>query len=146
MYIKRHEYFRWTPRTAGITFVYVVAIPFVLGVIGYTSDVSLSTIRVSATMLTMTKGKVRLQRKAPRRYNFRVLNVKSESIKSAVYLLRRRGTNDGIVHTFRTNIENEDSDTNHVHSALESSQHKFRIGGPEYPGSAVTKSHFAKRA
>jgi hypothetical protein len=27
MYTKRHEFFRWTPRTAWISFVYIVAIP-----------------------------------------------------------------------------------------------------------------------
>ncbi|KXT16266.1 hypothetical protein AC579_476 [Pseudocercospora musae] len=27
MYVKRHEYFRWTPRTAWLTFTYVFAIP-----------------------------------------------------------------------------------------------------------------------
>ncbi|KAK5164478.1 uncharacterized protein LTR77_009684 [Saxophila tyrrhenica] len=27
MYVKRHEFFRWTPRTAWITFAYVIAVP-----------------------------------------------------------------------------------------------------------------------
>ncbi|GAB7366485.1 hypothetical protein MBLNU230_g8278t1 [Neophaeotheca triangularis] len=27
MYVKRHEYFRWTPRTAWITVAYVIAAP-----------------------------------------------------------------------------------------------------------------------
>ncbi|KXL43184.1 hypothetical protein M433DRAFT_1363 [Acidomyces richmondensis BFW] len=27
MYVKRHEYFRWTPRTAWLTFTYVIAVP-----------------------------------------------------------------------------------------------------------------------
>ncbi|KAL1587684.1 hypothetical protein WHR41_03706 [Cladosporium halotolerans] len=27
MYVKRHEYFRWTPRTAWISFAYVIAVP-----------------------------------------------------------------------------------------------------------------------
>jgi len=27
MYVKRHEYFRWTPRTAWLTLVYVVIVP-----------------------------------------------------------------------------------------------------------------------
>ncbi|KAK3696513.1 hypothetical protein LTR37_017931 [Vermiconidia calcicola] len=29
MYVKRHEYFRWTPRTAWLSFVYVMAVPAV---------------------------------------------------------------------------------------------------------------------
>ncbi|KAK4504804.1 hypothetical protein PRZ48_002766 [Zasmidium cellare] len=27
MYVKRHEFFRWTPRTAWLTVTYVVAVP-----------------------------------------------------------------------------------------------------------------------
>ncbi|KAF1819971.1 uncharacterized protein K489DRAFT_63035 [Dissoconium aciculare CBS 342.82] len=27
MYTKRHEFFRWTPRTAWLSFVYIIAIP-----------------------------------------------------------------------------------------------------------------------
>lgn len=35
----RYKYFRWTPRTAWITFVYVVAVPFALGTVAYSTDV-----------------------------------------------------------------------------------------------------------
>ncbi|KAI0430480.1 NADH:ubiquinone oxidoreductase 6.6kD subunit [Xylaria sp. FL1042] len=34
----RHKYFRWTPRTAGITFAYAVVVPFIFGVIAYQTD------------------------------------------------------------------------------------------------------------
>jgi hypothetical protein len=37
----RYKYFRWTKRTAGITFVYVAVIPTIIGYIGYKTDVSL---------------------------------------------------------------------------------------------------------
>ena len=40
MYVNRHKYFRWTPRTAWLTFAYVVAIPSVFGYMAYTTDVS----------------------------------------------------------------------------------------------------------
>ena len=40
MSANRWKYFRWTPRTAWITFVYVVAIPTTLGYVGYMVDVS----------------------------------------------------------------------------------------------------------
>lgn len=40
MHSNRHKYFRWTPRTAGLTFVYVVVVPAIVGYIGYTNDVS----------------------------------------------------------------------------------------------------------
>ncbi|KAL7626567.1 hypothetical protein AAE478_003339 [Parahypoxylon ruwenzoriense] len=34
----RHKYFRWTSRTARITFAYVVAVPAILAYIGYQTD------------------------------------------------------------------------------------------------------------
>lgn len=36
----RYKYFRWTPRTAGITFAYMVVVPGILGYIAYKTDVS----------------------------------------------------------------------------------------------------------
>lgn len=41
MVTNRHKYFRWTPRTAGITFAYVVVIPGIVGYLAYKTDVSL---------------------------------------------------------------------------------------------------------
>ena len=40
MYVKRHEYFRWTPRTAWLTFTYVVAVPAAFLYMAYSTDVS----------------------------------------------------------------------------------------------------------
>lgn len=34
----RWKYFRWTPRTAWISFVYMVAVPSVVGYVGYVTD------------------------------------------------------------------------------------------------------------
>jgi len=39
MMVERYRYFRWTPRTAWLSFVYVVAVPSVLGYFAYTQDV-----------------------------------------------------------------------------------------------------------
>ena len=39
MSTQRHKFFRWTPRTAGITFAYAIAVPFIIGVIAYQTDV-----------------------------------------------------------------------------------------------------------
>ena len=39
MYVKRHEYFRWTPRTAWITLVYVGLIPAGFLYMGYRTEV-----------------------------------------------------------------------------------------------------------
>ncbi|KAL1875748.1 hypothetical protein VTK73DRAFT_9809 [Phialemonium thermophilum] len=38
MTTNRHKYFRWTPRTAGITFVYAVVVPSIVGYFAYTTD------------------------------------------------------------------------------------------------------------
>ncbi|OXV10506.1 hypothetical protein Egran_01730 [Elaphomyces granulatus] len=34
----RYKYFRWTPRTAWVTFVYVALVPSIIGYIGYKYD------------------------------------------------------------------------------------------------------------
>lgn len=39
MVVNRHKYFRWTPRTAWITFAYVVVVPAMLGTAGYMTEV-----------------------------------------------------------------------------------------------------------
>ncbi|KAI5279357.1 hypothetical protein KEM52_004417, partial [Ascosphaera acerosa] len=38
--INRVKYFKWTPRTAWITFVYAALVPGILGTIAYKQDVS----------------------------------------------------------------------------------------------------------
>ncbi|KAJ8109128.1 hypothetical protein ONZ43_g6221 [Nemania bipapillata] len=38
MSTNRHKYFRWTKRTAGLTFVYAVAMPTILGILAYQTD------------------------------------------------------------------------------------------------------------
>lgn len=37
---KRHLYFRWTPRTAGISLMYIVVVPSIIGYVAYKTDVS----------------------------------------------------------------------------------------------------------
>ena len=39
MVADRWKYFRWTPRTVGITFVYMVAVPAALGYLGWSTQV-----------------------------------------------------------------------------------------------------------
>jgi len=34
----RYKYFRWTPRTAWVTFVYVALVPSIIGYIGFKYD------------------------------------------------------------------------------------------------------------
>ncbi|KAF2247135.1 hypothetical protein BU26DRAFT_520398 [Trematosphaeria pertusa] len=38
MTVNRHKYFRWTPRTAWISFAYVILVPGILGVAGYMTE------------------------------------------------------------------------------------------------------------
>ncbi|KAK2070616.1 hypothetical protein P8C59_005095 [Phyllachora maydis] len=38
MTTNRYKYFRWTPRTAWITFVYVAVVPSIFGYFAYTTD------------------------------------------------------------------------------------------------------------
>ncbi|OTA60305.1 NADH:ubiquinone oxidoreductase 6.6kD subunit [Hypoxylon sp. EC38] len=38
MTTNRHKYFRWTPRTARITFMYAVVVPTIFGIIAYKTD------------------------------------------------------------------------------------------------------------
>ncbi|ROT42768.1 hypothetical protein SODALDRAFT_326926 [Sodiomyces alkalinus F11] len=38
MQTNRHVYFRWTPRTARITFMYAVVVPTIMGIIAYKTD------------------------------------------------------------------------------------------------------------
>ncbi|KAL3423622.1 hypothetical protein PVAG01_05369 [Phlyctema vagabunda] len=38
MHMNRHKYFRWTRRTAGITFAYVVVVPSILGYLAYSTE------------------------------------------------------------------------------------------------------------
>ena len=42
----RWKYFRWTPRTAWISFVYMVAVPSVVGYVGYVTDVRLPLLQL----------------------------------------------------------------------------------------------------
>ncbi|KAI1144594.1 NADH:ubiquinone oxidoreductase 6.6kD subunit [Hypoxylon sp. FL0543] len=38
MTTNRHKYFRWTPRTARITFMYAVFVPAIFGIVAYKTD------------------------------------------------------------------------------------------------------------
>ncbi|RKF55469.1 NADHubiquinone oxidoreductase 6.6kD subunit [Golovinomyces cichoracearum] len=55
MWINRYKYFRWTGRTAKITFAYMVVVPSIIGYIAYTSDVRSSSI--IGPVAKETKGK-----------------------------------------------------------------------------------------
>ncbi|KAF1811507.1 hypothetical protein P152DRAFT_459449 [Eremomyces bilateralis CBS 781.70] len=38
MSVNRYKYFRWTPRTFGLTLLYVAIIPFGIGYVAYKTD------------------------------------------------------------------------------------------------------------
>lgn len=54
----RYKYFRWTPRTAWLSFVYMVAIPGALGFVAYKTDVCdvILPRRVNIIVLCDSKG------------------------------------------------------------------------------------------
>ncbi|CAK7238822.1 MAG: hypothetical protein STHCBS139747_000242 [Sporothrix thermara] len=38
MTLNRYKYFRWTPRTARITFMYVAVVPTLFGILAYSTE------------------------------------------------------------------------------------------------------------
>jgi hypothetical protein len=70
MQSNRYKYFRWTPRTARITFAWVVVVPAMVGYLAYKTDVSChQTHQMFDSALTrpMTAGALGLPRKEERR-------------------------------------------------------------------------------
>lgn len=46
--MNRYKYFRWTPRTAKLTFWYVFAVPTLLGILAFKTEVSCSPLGESS--------------------------------------------------------------------------------------------------
>jgi hypothetical protein len=65
MFVNRHKYFRWTGRTARITFAYVVAFPALIGYLAYTTDVRMMR-RMSRILTDHRVGQVGYERQAER--------------------------------------------------------------------------------
>lgn len=59
MYVKRHEYFRWTPRTAWLSFVYIVAVPAGFLYMGYKTEVSDYSQHPPVSLLLRKQSKLR---------------------------------------------------------------------------------------
>ena len=51
------KYFRWTPRTAWITFAYAVAVPAMFGYMGFVTDVSASDMKSGGVVRENADGK-----------------------------------------------------------------------------------------
>jgi hypothetical protein len=78
MVVNRHKYFRWTPRTAWINFVYVLLVPGMLGTAGYMTEVSCVVVRgggMDWTELIVVVGEMGYAWEEEGGYDFRVLNV-----------------------------------------------------------------------
>lgn len=71
MMVNRHKYFRWTTRTARITFAYMVAFPAFIGYLAYTTDVS-GNIGTGRVMLT-SAGQMGYAREAEGQYDCGIL-------------------------------------------------------------------------
>jgi hypothetical protein len=72
MFVNRHKYFRWTGRTARITFAYVVAFPALIGYLAYTTDVRMLQWE-SGVFADAVVGQVGYERQAERGHDRRVL-------------------------------------------------------------------------
>ena len=59
MIVNRYKYFRWTPRTARITFIYMVVIPSIIGYVGYTTDVSALTMPYTNFFFPVNVNRIR---------------------------------------------------------------------------------------
>jgi hypothetical protein len=111
MHANRHKYFRWTPRTAGITFAYVVAFPAFVGYLAYTTDVSRHGERnIVIRMLTIVRviGQVGYEREAERGSNCGVLNARVITVKLTLV------DSCPTVYTTSSGIETRDLDLNRL--------------------------------
>lgn len=75
MVTNRHKFFRWTPRTVWITFVYAAGVPLIFYYMGARTEVSCAWGLLSRHDLTTRTGQVRVQREAERRYDCGMVKV-----------------------------------------------------------------------
>ncbi|KAF4950156.1 hypothetical protein FGADI_8374 [Fusarium gaditjirri] len=52
----RHHYFRWTPRTARLTFIYVAVVPSIMGYIAYKTDENLPRHHPSSQLVLLSSS------------------------------------------------------------------------------------------
>jgi len=74
MFINRHKYFRWTGRTARITFAYVVAFPALIGYLAYTTDVRMLH-GIIGILTDNGVGQMGYERQAERGHDCRILDT-----------------------------------------------------------------------
>ena len=74
MMVNRHKYFRWTGRTARITFAYMVAFPAFIGYLAYTTDVRSLGIKEGGSLLIRSLGQVGYEGEEERRYYCGILD------------------------------------------------------------------------
>jgi hypothetical protein len=79
MVTNRHKYFRWTKRTAWISFAYVILVPAMLGTAGYMTDVSAAGLAMGEWKLMGHTGQMGDARKEKGRHHLGVLNEMRES-------------------------------------------------------------------
>lgn len=70
----RHHYFRWTPRTARLTFIYVAVVPAIMGYIAYKTDVSQGTGTATTTEMLTSEGTLGFPSEAKGRPHLREIN------------------------------------------------------------------------
>lgn len=76
----RVQYFRWTPRNARITFMYVAVIPTIMGYIAYNTDVSRKLTRTNTISNGPTLGSLGSTSEEKGRYRIREINGESSAV------------------------------------------------------------------
>lgn len=99
MMASRHKYFRWTKRTVGIAFAYMVAFPAFIGYFAYTTDVCIPA-RCSrmAANPSCLKGQMGYERKEERKPYLRVL----DECRETGVMARRVDSNLALYGTYRS--------------------------------------------
>ena len=125
MYVKRHEFFRWTPRTAWLTMVYVAFIPAGFLYLGYRTEVR-SDILCHAQNGWEKEPALILSGRANTRCEASLEGIPFRSFKKISYTYRRwgmPGDNKGSMNTLAENqsaVHNQESETHGIASILAS--------------------------
>ena len=88
----RHHYFRWTPRTARITLIYVAVIPMLCGYVAYNTDVSVPQLTATghspgaSSKCSQRTGPVGFSRKAKGRHHLREIEGDGGAVGAACKL------------------------------------------------------------
>ena len=67
----RHHFFRWTPRNARITFMYVLVVPAIVGYVAYKTDVRVAPNKITSFLIKSRLRRLTMSVNQKGLYNFR---------------------------------------------------------------------------